>query len=270
LPLDRADSLNSAVRNERDLGAFFYYTPKYAQDFFKDVMDDGLKGSGNYGLFGLGAYNGQGGSFVEQNDNLHIVSRLTLPYTFQGGQRMETALQGYIGEYVVLGSGIRRQGVGANTFRPTGAADTGNSQGWNDKRLAATWVWYPQPLGFQAEWTVGRGPALNEIQTAIEDRALQGGYLMTMYKADTDLGTCFPFCRWSYYEGGIKTERNAPYAHINEWEFGNEWQFHSAAELTLSYLITDRTNTVAATSAGTAPYEQFDGHVMRMQFQFNY
>jgi hypothetical protein len=81
LPLDRNDAFNSAVRNERDLGAFFYWTPEYAQETFKYIMDEGLKGSGNYGVFGVGVYNGQGGSFREVNDDLHIVSRLTLPIT---------------------------------------------------------------------------------------------------------------------------------------------------------------------------------------------
>ncbi len=61
VPLDRNDGLNSAVRNERDLGAFFYWTPEYAQEFFKYTQDEGLKGSGNYGVFGVGFYNGQGG-----------------------------------------------------------------------------------------------------------------------------------------------------------------------------------------------------------------
>lgn len=62
LPLDRNDAFNSAAKNERDLGAFFYWTPEYAQDLFKFVVDEGLKGSGNYGVFGMGLYNGQGGS----------------------------------------------------------------------------------------------------------------------------------------------------------------------------------------------------------------
>ncbi len=185
LPLDRADSLNSAVRNERDLGVFFYWTPKSAQDFFKDVNDKGLKGSNNYGVFALGAYNGQGGSLLETNDNLHVVSRLTYPMIFCDDQRAEAGIQGYIGEYTVLSSGIRPRGVGTGTFRPVGTADTGNPQGWNDRRIAATWVWYPQPLGFQTEWTVGRGPSLNEAQTAIEDRALYGGYAMFIYNTKT-------------------------------------------------------------------------------------
>ena len=263
--------MNSAARNERDLGVMFYWTPKPAQDFFQEVNDKGLKGSGNYGVFGLGLYNGQGGSFLETNDNVHVISRFTLPMKFCDGQMTEVGLQGYIGEYTVLSSAIRPLGVGAGTFRPLGAADTGNPGGWNDRRLAATWVWYPQPLGFQTEWTVGRGPALNATQTAIEDRALFGGYAMFLYNIKTcHRGEWFPFVRWSYYRGGYKSERNAPYAFINEFEFGTEWQIHKAAELTTSYLITDRTNTNAATPVGVAPYEQFDGHVMRMQLQFNY
>ncbi len=48
VPLDRSDSLNSGVRNERDVGVFFYYTPKEVQDLFKEINDSGLKGSGNY------------------------------------------------------------------------------------------------------------------------------------------------------------------------------------------------------------------------------
>src|SRR5690606_11894335 len=32
LPLDRRDGLNSAVKNERDMGVFFYWTPKKAQE----------------------------------------------------------------------------------------------------------------------------------------------------------------------------------------------------------------------------------------------
>ena len=51
LSLDRNDAFNSAARNERDLGVFYYWTPKSAQDFFKYTVDEGLKGSGNYGLF---------------------------------------------------------------------------------------------------------------------------------------------------------------------------------------------------------------------------
>ncbi len=263
LPLDRADGLNSAVQNERDVGLFFYYTPVWAQDLFREVLEKGLKGSGNYGLFAFGAYNGQGGSLQETNDNLHLVTRLAVPYQFCNGQIMEVGVQAYQGEYT----------VGTSAIRPLGGAlatPTNSLAGIKDERVAATFVWYPQPLGFQSEWTVGRGPGLNPTQTSINEQHLYGGYAMVNYKLDDCYGTWFPFARWSYYQGGYKTQRNAPVVDIDEVEFGAEWQINTAAELTLSYLITDRTNTNATTAAGVAPYQQFEGHVIRMQFQFNY
>ncbi len=267
LPLDRHDALNSAVRNERDLGVFFYWTPEPAQDLFKWVLDEGLKGSGNYGVFGLGVYNGQGGSFNEQNDNLHVVARLAVPYQFENGQVMEWGLQGYAGKYAVLSSPIRPLGIGA-PVRPLGTLENGD-RGVLDQRAAATFVWYPQPLGFQAEWNVGEGPGLSDDQTAVFSRALNGGYAMVMYRRETDChGTLFPFVRWHYFEGGYKSERNAPYSRINEWELGLEWQFTPQMELTGMYTFTDRTNTAAM--ADGASYGQFEGQIARLQFQINY
>jgi hypothetical protein len=271
LALDRADGLNSAVRNERDLGVFYYYTPEFAQDFFKDVLDMGLKGSGNYGMFGMGIYNGQGGSLAEQNDDIHFVSRFTLPVRFANGQMMETSIQGYVGDYAVIGQSISPLGVGG-PFVPQGTIGGANVNRYiRDERVASTFVWYPQPLGFQAEWNVGRGPGLNDAQTAVIDRHLYGGYLQSMYKIDTRCnGTIFPFVRWSYFKGGYKPERNAPFSEINEVEMGTEWQFTPQCELTTSYLITDRTNTTANSTAGVRSYDQFEGSVLRFQFQINY
>ncbi|MEX1075622.1 MAG: porin, partial [Pirellulales bacterium] len=53
IPLDRADPTNSAVNSERGMGVFYYWTPEPAQDLYKQVLDEGLKGSGNYGVFGF-------------------------------------------------------------------------------------------------------------------------------------------------------------------------------------------------------------------------
>jgi hypothetical protein len=268
LPLDRSDSLNSAVRNERDLGLFYYWTPTEAQDLFKEVLDQGLKGSGNYGVLGIGAYNGQGGSFSEQNDNVHLVTRLAVPRKLANGQIFEVGAQAYTGKYSVLSSAIAPLGVGP-AVRPVGAVDTGNVPGFTDERLAATFVWYPQPFGFQAEWNVGRGPALNAAQTEIVEDDLSGGYLMVMYREETDCwGTLFPFARYNHFEGGHKAERNAPNTAIDEWEFGLEWQFNPQMELTTMYTITDRTNTIARSTGQS--YQQFEGHLLRAQFQINY
>lgn len=270
LPLDRADALNSAARNERDLGIFYYWTPEPAQEFFETIQKKELKGSGNYGVFGFGAYNGAGGSLAEQNDDVHWISRLALPMELSNGQYAEVAMQGYTGRYSVLGSPIRPLGAGA-AFTPLGTIEQGNRRGIKDERLAWTGVWYPQPLGFQTEWTVGRGPALSADQRTVEERALYGGYAMTMYRYKTRChGVVIPFVRWSYFKGGYKTERNAPYSMINEWELGNEWQINKHLELVGMYHLTDRTNTTAINQAGVASYGQFRGDLLRFQLQFNY
>jgi Phosphate-selective porin O and P len=269
LPLDRNDALNSAVRNERDLGVFFYWTPKDAQDLFKEINDLGLKGSGNYGVFGIGAYNGQGGSLREQNDNLHVVSRLTLPFYLNDDQIVEVGLQGYIGKYSVLSSAISPLGVGPDA-RPLGTVEMGGRDGIHDKRLAASFIYYPQPWGFQSEWTVGRGPSLNDAQTAVVDRALYGGYAMLMYRLELEKQELIPFARWNYYKGGYKTERNAPYSEIKEWEMGMEWQVNKSLEVVGMYTLTDRTNTTSFSSNNTRSYEQFEGSLLRFQVQFNY
>ena len=204
LPLDRSDSLNSAVRNERDLGVFCYWTPTEVQDIFKYIMDNGLKGSGNYGMAGFGLYNGQGGSLREQNDNMHMVARLAYPFWLNNCQIVEFGIQGYTGNNNVLTSSISPLGVG-NPVAPASPVS-----GVRDERLAWTFVYYPQPLGFQSEWTVGRGPSLNDAQNRIEETALYGGYAMVMYRQELEQGELIPFARWNYYRGGYKSERNAP------------------------------------------------------------
>lgn len=270
LPLDRNDALNSAARNERDLGAFFYWTPQYAQDFFETTVEENLKGSGNYGVFGFGFYNGQGGSFREQNDNLHVISRLTLPHTFSNGQMMEVGLQGYYGKYTVLSTPISPLGTGP-TARPLGTLERGNSPGILDQRVATTLVYYPQPFGFQSEWTVGRGPGLNDAQTEVIDRPLYGGYMMVMHRSQTDhYGELWPFFRWSYYKGGYKSELNAPWAEISEFELGCEWQMTKYVELVSMYTWTERTNTRGINTADRLSYQQFDGDLLRFQLQVRY
>jgi len=270
LPLDRNDALNSAARNERDLGIFYYWTPEPAQDFFTEIQEKGLKGSGNYGVFAFGAYNGQGGSLAEQGDHLHWISRFTLPMELDNGQFAELGIQAYTGRYAVGGSAIRPLGIGA-AATPLGTIEQGNRRGISDERVAWTGVWYPQPLGFQTEWTVGRGPALNAAQTALEERALYGGYAMTMYRHETQChGILFPFMRWNYFKGGYKSERNAPFSLIEELEAGLEWQMNKQMELVAMYTLTDRTNTTAFNQSGVRSYQQFNGDLLRFQFQFNY
>ena len=107
LTLDRPDALNTGVRDERDLGLYFYYTPKEMRHLFRDLVKNNLKGSGDYGMFAFGVYNGQGANRVELNKDMHLVSRFTYPYVFESGQVVEASIQGYTGRVMPYTSGIR-------------------------------------------------------------------------------------------------------------------------------------------------------------------
>ncbi len=100
LALDRVDAMNSAVRDERDTGVFYYYTPKDVQALFNEINKLGLKHSGNYGMFALGAHQGQGANRAERNDTYHWVSRFTYPWKTESGQIFEAGIQAYKGQFV--------------------------------------------------------------------------------------------------------------------------------------------------------------------------
>jgi hypothetical protein len=79
LPLDRNDGLNSSIKNERELGIFFYWAPKKIRKRFAMLTREGLKGSGDYGVLGLGVFNGQTGNSPELNNDLHMVAGFLIP-----------------------------------------------------------------------------------------------------------------------------------------------------------------------------------------------
>ena len=255
IALDRNDALNSTFRDERDLGVFFYWAPEEIRKRLKHLVDSGLKGSGDYGVFAFGVFNGQGANRPERNDNLHTVGRLAYPFLF-GKQFIELGVAGYVGKYTVS----LAQPMGGKAITSTEADNT-----YKDWRAGGTLVVYPQPFGFQAEWNFGEGPALGRNQTTIiRDRPLHGGYAQLMYKINTSDGqTIIPFSRGTYYEGGKKFEANAPRYSIRELETGIEWQPYSAIELTLAYTISSRTSD-------KYPYTKQDGQLTRVQLQFNY
>jgi hypothetical protein len=98
--MDRADAVNIASRDERELGVMFYWAPSHIRDRFRDLVRSGLKGTGDYGVLGLGAYNGQGLNRVEANDNKHIAIRLSYPFKFDSGQFFEVGASAISGKYV--------------------------------------------------------------------------------------------------------------------------------------------------------------------------
>nr|WP_240732413.1 MULTISPECIES: porin [Dyella] len=256
---DRADALNSGVRDERDLGVFFYYAPKETRERFGYLVKSGLKGSGDYGVVGLGFYNGQGANRAEQNNKLHTVLHLTYPFKLANGQYFEVGADAYSGRYKV--GTPTAVSIGGQTFTPTVAASANGSL---DQRVAVHAIYYPQPFGFQAEWTVGRGPELDVARKQIRTQSLRGGYVQAMYKLDGSYGTLMPYVKWQTYNGASKFDTNAPSMLVNDLEFGAEWQPNAALEIALLYANMRRTNVTAA------PYARIKGDLVRLQLQVNY
>jgi hypothetical protein len=256
LPLDRNDALNSAVKDERDLGIFFYWETVEARKLFKMLVADNLKGSGDYGMLGLGVYNGQTANRFDTNDNLHVIGRFTYPFWI-GDQILELGAGAYTGQYRVKVSDTD-DGMTYRTNDPENDV--------LDQRAFASFVLYPRPFGIQAEYNIGKGPQQGEDDpSAIVSRSLHGGYATLTYKIDEPFGTVslMPYVRGTYYDGGKKFETNAPHYVVKELEMGAEWQIWTALELTLAYTVTDRTSS-------SYPYPELQGHLGRVQLQFNY
>jgi phosphate-selective porin len=281
LALDRADALNSALKDERDLGAFYYYTPLATQELFKEISKLGLKHSGDYGQFGFGFYNGQGANNRDRNDNYHMVARYTHPWKTESGQIYEAGIQAYTGDYVPVSTGAYRRrnpttGVIASVT-PTTASE--GSNGFKDERVALSFMMYPQPFGLQGEWTWGKTPGLDIAANQIQEKSLNGGYIQAMYKIDNfqfldTNGTLIPFIKYQYFDGYNKAESNAAQNHVNDWEIGAEWQIAPEVELVAYYHKMKRTNLVTGIQTAEFPnrvdYETFDADALRVQLQYNF
>jgi phosphate-selective porin len=293
LALDRSDALNSAVKDERDLGAFYYYTPLETQALFKEISEKGLKHSGNYGQFGIGLYNGQGANQRERNDNYHIVSRYTHPWKTESGQIYEAGIQGYTGNYIPVSTGtyrssVRNIGTGAVTgcaaanaegIRSCTAPTLENRNGIKDERVGVSFMMYPQPFGIMAEWNWGTTPGLDLATNTIKEQNLNGGYIQAMYQwnnfkfLETN-GTLIAFAKWNYFDGFNKAESNAGQNNVNDWEIGAEWQLAPEVELVAYYHKMKRTNLVTGVQTAAFPsradYETFDADALRVQLQYNF
>ena len=268
LTLDRDDALNSAVPSERDLGLFAYWTPTDVQKIWKDLSKKGLKTSGDYGVLGVGVYNGQAVNKAEANDNLYVVAHSTYPFDlgFMGsamrGQVLEVGADVFSGRFVKSGTAYKLNGV--DKTAPT-------TQDNSEDRAAIHAVLFPQPFGLQAEWNWGAGSTLNTSVNKIERQNLEGGYVQAMYKIDDVFGTkgtMFPYVKWQTYNGAWKAAPNAPRVQVDEVEAGVEYQINKALELTVAYSTMSRTNV--ADAAKSDFLKQATGDMIRTQLQFNY
>lgn len=251
---ERADALSTGVRNERDTGIFFYWTPEHIQKRFS-FLRKGLKGSGDYGVFGFGAYKGQGINESDENDNMHVAARLTYPFQFSNGQIFEAGVYGYTGKFVPT--------VVANSGAGILNAPAFNKKGYRDARIGLHAILYPQPFGLQAEWNWGKSPQLSDDRTQIESGKINGGYVQAMYKYDNAWGSWIPYFKWQKYDGAEKFANNSPFVHLREIETGVEWQIRPEIELVVAYSHMDRTNVKNLIQVK-------DANLMRFQLQWNY
>jgi len=248
IPLDRNDALNSAVKDERDLGVFFYWATKEKRKLIKKLRKAGLSG-GDFGLFALGFYNGQTANHFDENDQFHIVTRFSYPIEF-GSQVIEPGVQAYSGKYVVT---EHSPNIEINT------------EGYLDQRAALSFVLYPNPFGIQAEYNIGRGPEYDKMSNTIQVTPLQGGYATFSFFVEKWNQQFYPFVRLQYYDGGKKHELDARSYTVKDAEIGIEWHPLPNFEFLVEYTFSDRR------------YEDFEnpinhqkGKLMRIQAQLKF
>ncbi len=248
LALDRNDAINSAAKDERDLGVFYYYAPVKVRKTLSFLTKSGLKGSGDYGMFAFGLYNGQGAGRIEQNDNIHVITRFTYPFVLPNEQIIEAGIQAYKGKYSI----------------PLSEQNQNRENLFDDDRIAASLIIYPQPFGFQSEYNIGRGPEFNSATMRTETQNLQGGYAQVMYRYVGDKHIFIPFVKYQYYDGGKKFETDARSYLVKQTEIGVEWNW-DRFELVALYSIEDRRY-----EDGLKPVNHQTGNRLRLQAQFNY
>ncbi len=286
LTLDRNDALNSAVPSERDLGLVAYWTPEHVQKTWKSLTKKGLKTSGDYGILGLGVYNGSSLNRAETNDDMYVVAHSTYPVDlgFLGssfsGQVLEVGADAISGYFNPTTSAVPADKTISDVKRFGGKSMNADNitkslpkQGIREDRVAVHAILFQQPFGLQAEWNWGNAGALNPNgnggKGTIESRALRGGYVQAMYKIDNIFradGVLTPYIKWQTYRGAWKAATNAPYVSVDEIEVGAEYQIMKALELTLAYTTMDRTNT----NTGSNYLGQASGDLARAQLQWNY
>jgi hypothetical protein len=250
LPLDRADALNSAVSNERDLGLFFYWAPTSKRKLFSTLVSSGLKGSGDYGVFGVGVYNGQTANRPELNPNKHIVTRISYPFEIKK-QIVEAGIQAYTGKVTLVSTS---SGVNYATDKL-----------YDDKRVAGTVVLYPKPFGILAEYTIGRGPQFDKTLDSITTQRLHGGYVTASYLLNFKNNVLIPFVRYQVYQGGKKHELDARSYNVEDLEIGVEWQMSRYFELVMMYTMSSRRFEDFANQDN---YQR--GNLLRIQAQVNF
>jgi hypothetical protein len=196
LAFDRNDATFNSVPNERNYSLFLYYTPTVVRERFRRLVESGLKGSGDYGMLGIGVFNGQAIDQQDANKNKHVIFHSAYPYEFSNGQIVQVGMDAYTGQVVVSTSPVQPTNPSLTNGQPVSPQVT-NGGNYLDERVTWNLIVFPQPFGIQAEYLIGRGPQLNNARTAVELGSLHGGYVQLFYnyQCDTYCLSIFPYVR---------------------------------------------------------------------------
>jgi hypothetical protein len=165
---------------------------------------------------------------------------------------VEASLQGYTGRYAL-----------ASDQRSAGA--TYNLGNYLDRRAAASFIFYPQPFGIQAEYNIGMSPQYSAATHNIVNGHLHGGYIQLMLRERWFGQQFIPFIRYQRYSGGMKSQADARYEFVSSAEAGVEWQPNPYLEFT-----TEVDHSQRNTSDAANPDNRQIGTIFRLQLQVNY
>lgn len=266
MAIERADATNSCQQSERDMGVSFMWTPTIAQARYKQ-MADYMYGPGDYGVFHIQVYNGQGLNRAEANNDKHVGMRLSWPWELPGGRLMETGMNVMRGQ-IRVDRGTAPTGTADPTILFSRFAPGNLSGNYLDERANVYIYFPPQPFGFIAEYTLGRGPQRG-ADGVIRERALYGGYVQAHYQWKySDVGLMNVYSRWQEYYGGVKNTTGAPDGRMKEVETGIAWQPDPQWEFTVAYSFTERLSPFRTTpGTARAPGQQLDAYGNLLRFQ---
>ena len=260
--LDRHESVQSGAPGERDLGISYFWSPKVAQERFAQLAAY-HNGPGDYGVFGVTVYNGQGRNKAESNGNKHIGVRLAYPFELPNGRLLETGVMAYRGVFSVSGAtapGTTTAAICQQGLNRQGGCDT------TDERITA-YVWTPpQPWGLLAEGTIGKNAKRNETTNIIEERPLIGGYVQGYYTwRYSDVGMLTPYVRYGEYYGGLKSLTGAPDGSSRSWNFGLVWEPDTHWRYVAEFMLKDGLNERLVLNQAQ---NDFDASLFRVQAQW--
>lgn len=261
--LDRHESIQSGAPGERDMGVAYYWSPKIAQERFAELAAY-HNGPGDYGVFGIMVYNGQGRNKLELNKDKHIGVRLAWPFQFQNGRLLEAGVMAYHGMFAVTGAG--QPNVTTAAARCHDRLNSENGCDVKDQRITG-YIWTPpQPWGILAEYTIGRGPKRNENNGFIDESHVSGGYIQGYYTwRYSDVGMLTPYVRWGEYYGGFKSLNGAPDGQSRTWNLGLVWEPDTHWRFVSEIMFKDGVNS---TLVANTPQDPFDGSLVRFQAQW--